>query len=118
MDAEEQRTTKPCKKLHELPAVVTDWQQTTWCPDCEHYYCGTCGNPIRTDSNAACPFDGKPLPLRDVEVDPNGDQPQKPLKVALHGGRENQRLSKALEPAVKRRMASRSGAGFNRWRSN
>ena len=35
MDVEEKRTTNQCKRLHELPAVSTDWQQTTWCPDCE-----------------------------------------------------------------------------------
>jgi hypothetical protein len=108
MDAEEQRTTKPCKKLHELPRVATDWQQT-WCPECEHYYRGTCGIPVHTDSYAACPFDRKPLLLREVEGDPNGDQPQKPLKAALHDGRENQRLSTALEQAIKRRIASRTG---------
>jgi hypothetical protein len=52
------RTTSPCKKLHELPAISTDWQQTTWCPDGDDYDHGSCRNPMRTDRNAACPFDG------------------------------------------------------------
>jgi hypothetical protein len=59
MDVQEKRTTSPCNKLHELPPVCTDWQQTTWCPDCEHYDCGRCDNPIRRDGSAACPFDSK-----------------------------------------------------------
>jgi hypothetical protein len=49
------------------------------------------------------------LPLREVEVDPTGDQPRKPLKVALHEGRDNQRPSPALEQAIRRRIASRTG---------
>ena len=71
-----------CKKLHDLPSVATDWQQTTWCPDCEYYECGKCHDPIRTENNAPCPFDGKELPLREVTADPNNDQPQKPLDAA------------------------------------
>jgi hypothetical protein len=69
MDAQEKRTTSRCNKLHELPPVVTDWQQKAWCPDCDYYQGGICGNPIRRDSNAACPFDGKALPLREVAVE-------------------------------------------------
>jgi hypothetical protein len=107
--AAEQHTTNPCKKLHELPSVATDWQQTTWHPNCEHYSCGTCGNPVRTDSDAACPFDEEPLPLREVAVDTKGDQRQKPLKIVLHDGRENQRLFTALEQAIRARIASRTG---------
>ena len=38
-------TTSRCNKLHELPPVVTDWQRTVWCPDCDSYDCGLCGNP-------------------------------------------------------------------------
>ena len=73
MNAQEERPPYPCKKLHELPAVSTEWQQTASCPDCEHYYCGTCINPKRTDGNAACPFDEMPLPLREVDVESNRD---------------------------------------------
>jgi hypothetical protein len=36
MNAQEKRTTNRCNKLHELPPVVTDGQQTAWCPDCEY----------------------------------------------------------------------------------
>ena len=109
MDAEQQPT-KPCTKLGELPLVATDWQLTTWYPDCEHYCCGTCANPERTDSDAACPFNGKPLPLREVELGANRDQWQKPPEVALHDERENQRLSAALEQAIRSRIASRTGS--------
>jgi hypothetical protein len=61
--------TSRCKKLQELPPVVTDWQLQAWCPDCDSYYCGRCANPTRRDGNAACPFDGKVLPLREVAVE-------------------------------------------------
>src|SRR5262249_15818717 len=109
MDAQEKPTRNPCKKLHELPSVSTDWQQTTWCPECEYYDRGTCGNPIRTDSNAACPLDGKQLPLRVVAVESTDDQPRKPLKVALPRGWERQPPSKALEQVIQRRIVERTG---------
>ena len=74
MDAEERQTRSRCNKLHELPPVVNDWQQTASCPDCAYYDCGTCGNPVRRDGSVACPFDGKDLPLREVAVQaPNLD---------------------------------------------
>ena len=70
MVAQQRRTTNlPCKKLHELPPVLSEWQQTTWCPDCDYYASGTCGNPTRPDGNPACPFDGKALPLREGTLD-------------------------------------------------
>src|SRR5262249_24814225 len=97
MDAEEKPTANPCSRLHELPAVSTDWQQTTWCPDCEYYARGTCGNPTRTDSNAACPLDGKPLPLREVAAESNDEQSHKPLSTAPGKREENQPRSTALE---------------------
>jgi hypothetical protein len=109
MLVEEQPTLKPCKKLQELPSVTTDWQQTTWCPNCEHYHCGTCGFPVRTGTNPACPFDGQPLPLREVEVGPKGDQPQKPPKAALRKREESQGPPRALDQAIQRRIASRTG---------
>lgn len=77
MDTNENRTTSRCKKLHELQPVFTDWQQTTWCPDCDYYDSGICANPIRKDSSAPCPFDGKVLPLREVAIEPKADQPRK-----------------------------------------
>jgi hypothetical protein len=70
MNAKEKPTISRCNKLHELPPVVTDWQQTASCPDWDYYDCGLCGNPLRTDSNGACPFDGKALPLREVPAEP------------------------------------------------
>jgi hypothetical protein len=99
----------PCKKLHEVPSVLMDWQQVTWCPDCDYYDRGTCGNPIRTDRNAACPFDGNPLPLREVPGEPNNDQPQKPLNVASRKGRESQPRSQGLDQAIKHQIVQRTG---------
>jgi hypothetical protein len=98
-----------CKKLHDLPSVATDWQQTTWCPDCEYYECGKCHDPIRTENNAPCPFDGKELPLREVTADPNNDQPQKPLDAALNTELESQSESSGLEQAIKHRILQRTG---------
>jgi hypothetical protein len=98
-----------CKKLHEMPSVLTDWQQVTSCPDCDYYGRGTCGNPICTDSKAACPFDGQPLPLREVAVDSNDVPPQKSLDTALRKGRESQPRSKALELAIMRQIVHRTG---------
>jgi hypothetical protein len=69
--------TSHCKKLFELPPVVTDWQQVAWCPDCESYDHGRCDNPLCKGSNAACPFDGKALPLREVAVEAPNAQPGK-----------------------------------------
>jgi hypothetical protein len=99
---------KRCIKLREMPSVVPDWQQTTWCPDCEHYDRGTCANQTRVDSNAPCPFDGKALPVREVPVDSNDDQPEP----ALDGsGTAPQSLphSAALEQAIKCQIMKRTG---------
>jgi hypothetical protein len=106
MDVEEKRTTSPCKRLHELPAVSTDWQQTTWYPDCEYYDRGTCGYPTRTDTNTACPLEGKPLPLRIIATESNDEQPHKPLSTARTRREEK---STALEQTIKRQIMSRTG---------
>jgi hypothetical protein len=98
-----------CKKLHEMPSVLTGWQQMTWCPDCDYYDRGTCGYPIRTDSSAACPFDGRALPLREVAVDPNNEPPQKSRDGAPRKGRESQPQSMALESAILRQIVQRTG---------
>jgi hypothetical protein len=34
MEAKRKQPMNLCKKLHELPPLSTEWQQTTWCPDC------------------------------------------------------------------------------------
>jgi hypothetical protein len=65
-----------CKKLRELPPITTDWQQTALCPDCPHYDGGACDNPAHTESDAPCPLDGQPLPLRQVAVDPGDGVPK------------------------------------------
>ena len=109
MAAEDRRTTSPCKKLNEVPSVLTDWQQVTWCPDCDFYDRGTCGDPIRTDSNAACPFDGQALPIREVAVDPKVYPPQAPADAALGRGRKTPPQSKALELAIMGQIVQRTG---------
>jgi len=109
MDAEEKRTTNPCKKLHELPSVATEWQQTTWRPDCEYYDGGTCSNPTRTGDNTLCPFDGKALPLREAIVDPNNNRSQELLEDAVRTKLERHSRCAALEHAIKRQIVQRTG---------
>ena len=108
MDTKEQPTTSRCNKLHDLPPVVTDWQQKAWCPDCEYYRCGLCGNLLRRDSIASCPFDGKVLPLREVAVEPPNEQARKPLDSRLCEVRESQPRSKALKQAIKDQIVNRT----------
>jgi hypothetical protein len=98
-----------CKKLYELPSVATDWQQTTWCPDCKYYDCGTCNDPTRTGDNTVCPFDGKAMPLRELTVDPSNNESQELLEDAA--GTELERHSRCaeLEQAIHRRIVQRTG---------
>lgn len=58
-----------CKQLSNLPPVVSDWQQTCQQPCCPHFCDGECCNPGRHSQFAPCPFDGKDLPLEDVDSD-------------------------------------------------
>ncbi len=109
MDTFEKQTTSRCKKLHELPPVVTDWQHKAWCPDCDYYSHGQCGNPARRGGNAACPFDGQVLPLREVAMEPPDDQLSKPLDVGFSEVRESQPWFEALEQAVKHSIVHRTG---------
>jgi hypothetical protein len=97
----------PCKKLPEVPPVVTEWQDNTWCPDCEFYGLGTCGNPTRAGNGAPCPFDGEELPLREVAVDPSNDPSHKPL-AATSGTEQSLPLPAALEQAVKHQIVQRT----------
>jgi hypothetical protein len=62
------RFMKRCKQLKELPTVVTEWQRTTWCPDCDYYHAGKCDDPKRATSRAPCAFDGSELSLREIAV--------------------------------------------------
>jgi hypothetical protein len=62
------RGTLICKRLAELPPVVSDWQQSCQQPRCPHYRRGACGNPRRQGASAACPFDGKELQLVDADA--------------------------------------------------
>jgi hypothetical protein len=109
MDTKELPTTSRCNKLHDLPPVVTDWQQKVWCPDCEYYDCGLCSNPMRRDSNAACPFDAKVLPLREVAVEAPNYPARKPLDSGSCEVPEGQSRFEALEQAIKDRIVNRTG---------
>jgi hypothetical protein len=109
VDTKEQPTTSRCNKLHDLPPVVNDWQQTAWCPDCDYYSCGLCGNLLRQDSNASCPFDGKVLPLREVAVEASNEQPWKRPRGGLCEVQASQPGSKALEQAIKDRIVNPTG---------
>jgi hypothetical protein len=111
MNAQEKRATNRCNKLDELPLVVTDGQQTAWRPDCEYYACGRCDNPIRRGGSAACPFDGKALPLREAPGEPNCD-PQQPADAASCKRPKHQPVSLGLglEKAIMHRIVQRTGA--------
>jgi hypothetical protein len=98
-----------CKKLYELPSVATDWQQTTWCPECKFYDRGTCSDPTRTGDNTLCPFDGKALPLRELTVDPSNNEPQELLEDAAGTKLERHSRCAALEQAIQRRIVQRTG---------
>jgi len=97
MKTKEKPIASRCKKLHELPQVVNEWQQKTWRPDCDYYDCGTCGNPMHWESDAPCPFDGKVMPLLEVADEAPNDPPKSPAR------------SDALEQAVKDRIVDRTG---------
>lgn len=57
---------KKCKMLNEVPPVVGEGQLKVQCPDCRFYgpRC-SCANPVER-----CPFEGRPLPLREVGPEP------------------------------------------------
>src|SRR5262249_31045443 len=58
------------QETHRTPYVGTEWQQTTWCPDCVYYHTGKCDDPTRATSSEPCAFDGSELPLREfIEAD-------------------------------------------------
>jgi hypothetical protein len=103
-------TMKVCKKLHELPFVATDWQQTTWRPDCEYYDRGICGKPSRSDDHTQCPFDGKTVPLREEPDDLNNGQLQQLLDAAVRTEPERHPRCSALEQAIKCQILQRTGA--------
>jgi hypothetical protein len=54
---------KPCKKLTDVPPVVSEGQMEVMCVNCKFYYRGKCANTNRTAEHDVCPFDGKSLPL-------------------------------------------------------
>lgn len=72
-----------CKRLSELPPVISDWQQSCKQPRCPHFRHGGCFNPGRQSASTPCPFDeeelllmeAEPLDLEDSSFDDNGMQP-------------------------------------------
>jgi hypothetical protein len=109
MDAVEKGSTSLCKKLHELPPLITDWQQPVWCLDCDDYSNGQCRNPMRRDGNAACPFDGRELPLREVVMETPMDQSRSPLNVRPGRAQAGQPRFEALEQAIRLSVRDRTG---------
>jgi hypothetical protein len=106
MNAQQDAITNRCKKLLELLPVSTDWQQTTWCPDCEYYDCGACGNPERSGNHSSCPYDGAPVPLREVSDEPNDGQFRKTQDAHL-GQRRSRELEKAIRLGIVNRTRGR-----------
>ena len=98
-----------CIKLLEVPSAMTEWQQTTWRPDCEDYDLGRCVNPNRANSTAPCPLDGLPLPLLEVLVEPIGEPQLQAVFVALSEEPENGPRSGAVEQAIKEQIVKRTG---------
>lgn len=45
----------PCPQLNNVP-VVGAGQLDVLCPNCKHYFKGTCVNPIRQTATDPCPF--------------------------------------------------------------
>ena len=100
---------KLCKKLRELPLVITEWQGAVLCPDCPHYDGGACAIPTRTHADAPCPLDGQPLPLREVAVGPGKRVPEGCLEAAA-GTERGEPRCEATAQAIRDAVASRTGA--------
>jgi hypothetical protein len=109
MDALENRTTNLCRKVHELPPVLSEWQQTTWRPECEHYDRGVCGNPACAEGKGTCPFDGKSLPLREATENSSDDLSRGLQGITDHCGPEVRPPPDALREAILRRVGDRTG---------
>ena len=106
METKAQPTTSRCNKLHELPPVVTDWQQKAWYPDCDHYCDGQCQ---RRGGEAGCPFDGDVLLLREVTAEAPASQPSDVLAIEPFPVSQRPPRLQALEQDVKLRIADRTG---------
>lgn len=109
MASDDSWTATRCKRLVELPQVVGEWQQKVCCPACDYYRDGECHNPNRTVAEGSCPFDGKPLPLREVSEDTTDEQPSPPFEFgpcALDVDKPN---FDALEQAIKIRIMEDTG---------
>jgi hypothetical protein len=113
MNTREQRITIRCIKLLDLPPVVTDWQEKTWRPDCDHYDCGVCTNPTRRYGASTCPLDGTALPMSEVEREVSSSPAGKSLDGVLSDVRVSQTrgtaLDESLAQAVKDRIVNRTG---------
>jgi hypothetical protein len=108
MDTQENPTARRCKKLYELPPVVTEWQQATWRPDCAYYDRGTCANSAASDADEPCPFDGMQLPLRELALD--ADNPPRRFLDARSTtvAPRNQIQHAALAQTIKRQVMQRT----------
>jgi hypothetical protein len=98
-----------CKKLKDVPSVMTEWQQTTWCPDCDYYNCGACANPTRISDGVPCPFDGESLPLVEVTVNSGNDQVRRLLPVVARTRSEEESPVTVLKQAIRARIVERTG---------
>jgi hypothetical protein len=99
---------KPCKKLKELPTVVTEWQQTTWCPDCDYYHAGQCDDPKRPMSSAPCEFDGSELPLRELGIEVHDEMSQDRVQSAFCLDAESKVCASDLEADVRQKILERT----------
>jgi hypothetical protein len=106
---EQAQNLKLCKKLHDVPSVMTEWQQNTWRPDCDYYNCGACGISTCTSDRMSCPFDGEPLRLLEIAVNSGNAQLPEASRASPCTTPEELSQSRVLAQAVKSRIAQRTG---------
>ena len=97
-----------CNKIRELPPLLTESQQTIWCPDCEECNCGTCSHLTSRDEDACSVFDESVL-LGNNVVDSNNNQCPKPAASTVKQGPNGRLPSAECEETIKHRIVERTG---------
>lgn len=98
-----------CRKLLDLPLVSSEWQQTTWCPDCEYYAEGECTNPASSSAAGSCPLDDPAWAVREVKVDSHIDRAEKVPAPGYPVDPEERVKAPRLEQAIRQQVVRRTG---------
>ena len=68
-----------CNRICQVPPLLTESQQTIWCPDCDECNCGTCsrltptgGDPSHHIDSSSLVADGRGLCMHQVPAAPVG----------------------------------------------